>query len=156
MDWINQNLIEALLIIGMLLLGIEVLVLGFSTFVLFFVGVAALITAALIYVDAIPATMLGALFSLGVFSALGALFLWKPLKKMQSSVEKNQVHNDFIGLRFTLDEDLGQGQIVKYRYSGIDWQLQSDRHIKAGTEVQVIGTEVGIFHVTDQSVELEE
>ena len=150
MDWINQNMIEFLLIIGMLLLGIEVLVLGFSTFVLFFVGLAALLTAGLIYIEVVPSTMLSAVLSLGVLSALGALFLWKPLKKMQSSVEKNQVQNDFIGLRFTLDQDLSKGTSVTYRYSGIEWKLQSELEIKAGSEVEVVITEVGVFHVTSE------
>ena len=76
MDWINQNMIEFLLIVGMLLLGVEVLVLGFSTFVLFFVGLAALLTAGLIYIEVVPSTMLSAVLSLGVLSALGATFFF--------------------------------------------------------------------------------
>ena len=150
MEWISQNMIEFLLIMGMLLLGIEILVLGFSTFVLFFVGLAALVTAGLVYIEVVPATMLSAVLSVGVLSALGALFLWKPLKAMQSSVEKKQVQNDFIGLRFTIEQDLVKGAGVTYRYSGIEWKLECDKELSAGTEVEVVKTDVGVFHVTDE------
>lgn len=36
MNWFNENLGESLFILGLILLSIEVLVLGFGTFVLFF------------------------------------------------------------------------------------------------------------------------
>jgi membrane protein implicated in regulation of membrane protease activity len=42
MNWISNNLSESLIIAGLALLVIEVVVLGFSSFVLFFVGLAAL------------------------------------------------------------------------------------------------------------------
>ena len=147
MSWFTENLVESLLIIGLVLIGIEVLVLGFSTFVIFFVGLAALVSAGLIFIGVIPASVLSAVLSVGVISGLAAVFLWKPLKRMQSSVEKEQVQNDFIGLRFTLEQDLTTSSKVTYRYSGIDWQLQSDEDIKAGTQVEVINTEVGTFKV---------
>ena len=38
MNWISNNLSESLIMAGLALLAIEVVVLGFSTFVLFFVG----------------------------------------------------------------------------------------------------------------------
>ena len=43
MNWISNNLSESLIMAGLALLVIEVVILGFSTFVLFFVGLAALI-----------------------------------------------------------------------------------------------------------------
>lgn len=150
MDWIGENLIESLLIIGMLLIGIEVLVLGFSTFVIFFVGLAAMITAGLIYVSAVPATVMSAVLSVGVISALAALFLWKPMKRMQSDVDKSQVKNDFIGMSFILTDEVSQTSNTTYRYSGIDWKLSSDSDISAGKEVEVIGTEVGVFHIREK------
>ena len=44
MDWVTANMAESLIIVGLLLLAIEIAVLGFSTFVLFFVGLAAVLT----------------------------------------------------------------------------------------------------------------
>ncbi|MFT5811071.1 MAG: hypothetical protein ACI9KM_001835, partial [Rubritalea sp.] len=48
MDWLSNNLAQSLIIAGLALLVIEVVVLGFSTFVLFFVGLAAVITGGLL------------------------------------------------------------------------------------------------------------
>ena len=54
MNWINDNLSESLIIVGLALLVIEVVVLGFSTFVLFFVGLAAVVAGGLMAVGVVP------------------------------------------------------------------------------------------------------
>jgi membrane-bound ClpP family serine protease len=47
MDFFTNNLAQSLFVVGLILLVVEVTVLGFSTFVLFFVGLAAMVTGAL-------------------------------------------------------------------------------------------------------------
>jgi hypothetical protein len=54
MNWISNNLPESLIMAGLALLLIEVVVLGFSTFVLFFVGLAALVAGGLMAVGVLP------------------------------------------------------------------------------------------------------
>lgn len=147
MDWAFNNVAESLLIIGILLLAIEIAVLGFSTFVLFFVGCAAVVTAVLVYLGAIPDTWLAATLSTGVITAISAIFLWKPLKKMQTKVDPKKAEGDLVGHSFTLVEDVAPGLTPTYRYSGIDWQLKAKKHIAAGTQVEVVEAEVGVFHV---------
>jgi len=147
MDWAFNNLAESLLILGILLLVIEVVVLGFSTFVLFFVGCAALVTAGLLYVGIIPDTWLSAMFSTGVVTALSAALLWKPLKNMQTQVDTTKVKSDLVGHRFVLVEDVAPGLTPEYHYSGINWKLIASEHLVAGTQVEVIQADVGVFHI---------
>ena len=147
MDWASNNLTESLLIIGILLLVIEVVVLGFSTFVLFFVGCAAVITAGFLYVGIIPPTWLAAMLSTGILTALSAILLWKPLKNMQTQVDTTKVKGDLVGHSFILAKDVAPQLMPVYRYSGIDWKLNATEHLVAGTKVEVIEAEVGVFHI---------
>ncbi len=147
MDWMLNNLPEALLLLGILLLAIEVLVLGFSTFVLFFVGIAAILTSGLLFFGLIPDSLTSATLSLGIITAVCALLLWKPLKQSQNNVDTNKAKNDLVGHSFVLTDAVSETQHPTYRYSGIDWKLTSSQAIAAGTKVEVIAVEVGQFTV---------
>ena len=147
MDWAINNLAESLLILGILLLVIEVAVLGFSTFVLFFVGCAALATAGLLYLGIIPDTWLSAMFSTGVLTGLSAVLLWKFLKNMQTQVETTKVKGDLVGHSFILVEDVAPELTPEYHYSGINWKLKANENLVAGTQVEVTQVDVGVFHI---------
>ena len=147
MNWISNNLPESLIMAGLALLVIEVVVLGFSTFVLFFVGLAALVAGGLMAVGVLPDSMLSALSSVGVLTALLAMLLWRPLKSMQSDVENNKVTSDLVGHSFILNEAVSMTKNPAYRYSGIDWNLSSEQELSAGTLVEVTGVAVGKFIV---------
>ena len=147
MDWAFNNLAESLLILGILLLVIEVAVLGFSTFALFFVGCGAVLTSGLLYAGIIPDTSLSAMFSMGVLTALSAVLLWKPLKNMQTKVDKTQAKGDLVGHCFLLLEDVSPELMPKYRYSGINWKLKASEYLAAGTQVEVTQADVGVFHI---------
>jgi len=147
MGWVLNNLAESLLILGIVLLAIEIVVLGFSSFVLFFVGCAAVATAGLLYVGIIPDTMLAAMFSTGLLTALSAFLLWKPLKGMQANVDTGKVKSDWVGHRIMLLEDVTPELTPKYHYSGIDWKLITTDNLVAGTRVEVIQVDVGKFHI---------
>ena len=147
MNWINDNLPESLIIVGLALLVIEVLVLGFSTFVLFFVGLAAVVAGGLMTIGVVPDSMLSALFSVGVLTALSAMLLWRPLKSMQGSVESKKVTSDLVGHSFILNDAVSMTKNPVYRYSGIDWNLSSEQELSAGTLVKVTGVAVGKFIV---------
>ena len=147
MNWISSNLSESLIIAGLALLVIEVVVLGFSTFVLFFVGLAAVAAGVLMIVGVVPDSMLSALSSVGVLTALSAMLLWRPLKSMQGNVESKKVTNDLVGHSFILNEAVSMTKNPAYRYSGIDWKLSSEQELSAGTLVEVTGVSVGKFIV---------
>lgn len=154
MDWMLNNLVETLLIIGLLLLAIEVLVLGFSTFVLFFIGLGSIASAGVIYVGLVPDSFLPALLSVSVSSTLFALLLWRPLKTMQTKVDTKRADNDLVGHCFVIEQDVSPKAHGKYRYSGIDWSLQSAELINAGTLVEVVRTDVGVFHIQAKQSEI--
>ncbi|WP_133468133.1 NfeD family protein [Paraglaciecola marina] len=145
MDWAINNLAESLLILGILLLVVEVAVLGFSTFVLFFVGCAAVLSAILLYLGLIPDTLLGSMLSTGIFTALLAILLWKPLKNMQTQVDVTKPKGDLVGHTFVLKDEVSPELTPTYRYSGIDWKLESVNKIEAGTTVEVVDASVGKF-----------
>lgn len=147
MDWLLNNLAESLLALGFLLLAIEVGIMGFTTFVLFFVGIAAIITAGLMFAGIIPETSLSMLLSVAIISAVDAALLWKPLKNMQNKVDHHKAQGDLVGHRFTLSADVSHNNNPAYHYSGINWKLVSQQPISAGTEVEVVEAEVGVFHI---------
>jgi len=145
MNWVNDNLSESLIIAGLALLVIEVVVLGFSSFVLFFVGLAALVAGGLMALAVVPNSLLSALSSVGVLTALLAMLLWRPLKSMQGKVESKKVTSDLVGHSFILNEAVSMTKNPAYRYSGIEWNLSSEQELSAGTLVEVTGVAVGKF-----------
>lgn len=147
MEFFTNNLAESLFVAGLILLVIEVVVLGFSTFVLFFVGLAAMLTGALLYVGVLPDNVLSAMLSTGVLTLIAAGILWKPLKRMQSDVGSKKVKSDFIDHQFILQEPASPTLSPKYHYSGIDWVLICEEPIEAGTKVEVTEAEVGKLHI---------
>ena len=147
MNWVSNNLSESLIMAGLALLAIEAVVLGFSTFVLFFVGLAAVVAGGLMTVGLVPDSMLSALFSVGVLTALSAMILWRPLKSMQGNVESKKVTNDLVGHSFILNDAVSRTKNPVYRYSGVDWNLSSEQELSAGTLVEVTGVAVGQFIV---------
>ena len=92
--WLSDNLGIGLISVGLILLVIEIAVLGFSTFVLFFVGGAAVITGLLMQIGVVEDTNLNATLYVSLFTALLAAFLWKPLKNMQKDVDPKKASND--------------------------------------------------------------
>jgi len=147
MNWMSNNLSEILIMAGLALLAIEVVVLGFSTFVLFFVGLAAVVAGGLMTVGILPESMLSALSSVGVLTALWAILLWRPLKSMQGNVERKKVTSDLVGHSFILEEAVSVTKNPAYSYSGIQWKLSSEQELSAGTLVEVTGVAVGKFIV---------
>lgn len=151
MQWFSEHYAETLLVIGIVILAIEVMVLGFSTFFLFFIGLATIVTAVLMYIGLVPETWLVSLMSISIFTVLFALVLWKKLKGLQSDVDTKRADNDIVGHSFICPKDIDPllpvHELPTYDYSGISWRLKSDVPIKAGDKVAVKQTDVGILHV---------
>lgn len=147
MEWAANNIIETILIIGVLLLIIEVAVLGFSTFFLFFAGLAAVSTAFVMWAGWLPDTWLYGLFSTAVFTLIYAILLWRRLSAMQNEVDNTRAKSDLIGHTFVLPEDViaatALKQKPKYSFSGIDWYLDAHQDLVKGTVVEVVQTDVG-------------
>jgi len=147
MDWFINNLAQSFFVAGLILLVIEVAVLGFSTFVLFFVGLSAMVTGALLFVGILPQDVLSAFLSTGVFTVIAAIILWRPLKRMQSNVSSKKTKSDFVGYQFVLQDTVSPTQLATHHYSGVTWSLISNETIEAGTRVEVTEAEVGALHI---------
>ena len=147
MTFITDNLSQSLLVVGLALLAIEVVVLGFATFMLFFVGLAAIITSLLMYVGVLSPAVIPALACWAVLTAFTAAVLWKPLKNMQKQVEQTDVKSDLVGHIFVLECDVSPTQVGRYEYSGITWKLNSTESLTKGTRVEVTKAEVGNFYI---------
>lgn len=149
MEWFATNLIETVLIIGIVLLIIEIVVLGFSTFFLFFAGLAALATAAIMWLGLLPETVLSAIFAIAGFTALFAILLWKTLSKMQQDVDTTRATSDLIGHSFVLPENVKAlatpEQQPSYQFSGLAWKLNAHSDIAKGTLVEVAQVDVGVL-----------
>ena len=143
---------EALLIIGVLLLVVEVIFFGFATFYLLFIGLSCMLTGLLMSVSIIPENTVSALSFVSIFSIIIAAGLWKQLKKMQTPEEKNEIEVGLVGHKFELTSDLSPSKPLKYRYSGVDWIVKSSEEINAGQTVKVINLEVGVLLVTKDSL----
>lgn len=147
MDWLLTNLAETIVIIGLVLLAIEILVLGFSTFVLFFIGIAAVATGGLLFTGIIAETPLNAVLTLAVLTLLAAASLWQPLKRMQEDSQPEAVTSDLIGYSFILEQDITPSQYGEHKYSGITWKVKSKQPIESGSQVTVVKADVGVFEV---------
>lgn len=147
MEWAASNLIETILIIGILLLIVEIVVLGFSTFFLFFAGLAALATALIMWAGLIPETLHWTLISVSVLTVMFAALLWKRLSKLQNKVDHKRADSDLIGHTFVLSENVKAALPMKdkpqYQYSGINWYLVAHEDLAKGTLVEVVQADVG-------------
>ncbi len=147
MAYFSDNMPEFLLIAGLAILVIEILVLGFSTFFLFFFGLGLISTGLIFFTGVIDSTYTNALISVAIISSLSAVVLWQPLKKLQTSESRKPVKNDLIGLRFQLDEPLAEKCSIDHQYSGINWKISSDEVFVAGDQVEVVEVGVGKMKV---------
>ena len=141
--FLHRPVSQWLLILGISLLVIEIAFLGFATFVLFFVGLAMLVTGALMALGVLPEGINIAVIAVSLLSIAAAIVLWKPLKNIQSPTEEENIEVGFVGHRFQLDADIAPDQPGSYAYSGIVWVVVSDRAIAKETSVKVVQADVG-------------
>ena len=147
MEFLTDNIAQTLLILGVIALIVEVAVLGFGTFVLFFIGLSLVFSGALMYAGLLDASWITALWVNAIITAGLATLLWKPLKRLQESRESTDVHSDFAELTFTLEHDIDEHNGYRYAYSGIEWLVKSKQPLCKGSEVKVVKKDVGVFWV---------
>jgi membrane protein implicated in regulation of membrane protease activity len=107
---------------------IELSIMGLSG-PLFFFAIASLVTGVLVNSGLISGWE-SQLLSVGVLSAITAVILWKPLKKLQNDKESIDQSSDMIGLKVPASADI-TSTAGSIRYSGINWQarLAEDCHV---------------------------
>ncbi|EPJ45567.1 MAG: hypothetical protein OFPI_36360 [Osedax symbiont Rs2] len=151
MEILTQNMAQSLLVAGLLVLVLEVFVLGFSTFFLFFLGLGLLGTGLIFFTGLVADTGTNAVIIVAIISSVSTAVLWQPLKKMQNKVDHKPVKGDMIGHRFALQQNLQLKTSIDHQYSGINWKVSSDQTLAAGDEVEV--TEIGVGKMKVRRVE---
>ncbi|WP_432698477.1 NfeD family protein [Marinobacterium sp. YM272] len=147
MELLASYLIELLAILGLALLAIEVWVLGVSTLVLLFAGIALLLTSLSMYLGLIPDTWQWALIATTGFTVLTGAILWPIFKRLQQTSEHKAVTSDLIGHSFYLPADTSVQNPTSYRFSGVSWQVISQEELSKGTLVEVVDLQVGQLFV---------
>lgn len=139
--------------VGFLLLAIEALAFGFSSGILLFGSLGAIITGALLWLGIVPDSFVAAIACFAISTAAVTAALWIPLKRMQSGTELgNDRSSDIIGHTFTLISDINRTTWSEQKYSGIKWNVKpaddlTNDSISAGTQVKVTAVTVGAFFV---------
>ena len=125
----SQHHDHFLYVMAGIFLLVELSVLGMSG-PLLFVSLGSLLTGILVTTDFIHGWDLEFL-SVGIFSVMSAVLLWKPLKKFQNAGGGPDTSSDMIGkdllVTFPVTHDEG-----RVSYSGIEWQARLDvSHVTA-------------------------
>ena len=92
-----------------------------------------LVTGGLIALGLLPELLNIAIISVAILSIVLAVVLWKPLKKMQSPENEDNIEVGFVGHRFQLDADITPDKRGSYTYSGIAWVIVSEIPIPKAT-----------------------
>ena len=137
---------------GVILLLIEIIFLGFSTFVLFFLGIGCIATSLLLFLGTIPLAVDKALLATSLISVGSAIVLWRFLKQLTSEINDTRVDEGFVNHEFTLSEPISRTSPGSYRYSSVTWQVlpYKDVALEAGMKVEVVCVEVGRFLVQEK------
>jgi len=89
---------------------------------LFFFAIASAITGFLVSFGIIDGWAIEVL-TVGLLSAVIALIMWKPLKKLQNTRSKTDESSDMIGLQVTVVVDISKAS-GSIRYSGLNWNAR--------------------------------
>lgn len=148
MTWILDYLPQILMTVGVLALTIEVIVLGFATFILLFIGMALFLSGLMMQLGLLDTNINNAVWLSVVLTSMFAILLWKPLKNIQNKQPAETHDSDFAQVTFTLTGDIDSTSTdVFHSYSGINWQVRSSVPLQKGQHVKVIKSEVGILWV---------
>ena len=141
--------------LGFLLLGLEILVFGFTTIVMFFAGLGAITTGLLMKVGVLDLTWTAGIACFGISSGIYSVILWKPFQRIQNNISSEQVESsDMVGLEFVIETDITSLNAGSTKYSGIDWKVEIDKSagvdsLSKGQRVSVVTVDVGVFRVKE-------
>ncbi len=130
-EYFSTNHASLLFLLAGVTLVIELTIMGLSGLLLFF-SIGCFITALLTHFGIISGWE-SEVFSVGIFSCLSAVLLWKPLKNFQSKDIPTDNSSDMSGREVSCAEAITKmnGAI---RYSGINWPAR----LHSSAEVEII------------------
>lgn len=159
-EYFDNHLYSFWFATGFILLGLELLVLGFSTGFVLFIGLAALVTGGLLWFAILPSSWAYSTASFAILSVGLSAALWKPFKSLEpkGDTPPPDSSSDLIGHQFRLQTEISHTQAGSTRYSGISWRVVPDSSlpdtitIAAGKLVTVSSLDAGVFRVKPVSM----
>lgn len=152
--YIDGHQPEFWIFVGFVLLVVEAGVLGFTSGVLLFGSIGALLTGVLMWVGLLPETWVAGIAGCGIGAGASALVLWKPLLRLQHGRQApgRDRTSDFIGHEFVLEDRIDGTARSSVAYSGVTWTVHPDPELSAGAvdagaRVRVTAVDAGIFYV---------
>lgn len=151
LDYLANNHDKLLFVIAAVSLIIELSLIGLSGPLIFF-SIGCAITGLLVNLGVINTWEMEVL-SVGMFSFLSAIILWKPLKNFQNKPQPKDESSDMIGQIVPVREKVTASG-GKVRHSGIDWtsRLDSDSamdFLDEGARVKITAIEGTVLIVKE-------
>lgn len=153
LEYINEHQAGFWIALGFLLLGLEIVIFGFTTIVLFFAGLGAITAGLLMKMSVLDVTWTAGIACFGISTGIYSVLLWKPFKRIQNKgVAPQPESSDMIGLEFIIEDDITALNTGTTKYSGIFWKVEIGKDtgvdvLKKGQRVTVTSVAVGVFGV---------
>ena len=106
-EYIQNNQSGFWIAAGFTMLAAEVLLFGFTTIILMFAGLGALMTGLLMMFGLLPETWIAGTSCFGISTGIISTLLWKPLKSMQDNrALSRKPSSDLIGYEFVVQQQV--------------------------------------------------
>ncbi len=153
------NLLSGLLLLALLCLALLPFAIPGVLEVLLALAIGAFISAALIWFGWLPQDTSLVLLSLAMLTALSAVLLWKPLRKLQKTgirLQEDSAISDFVGTELVLTEQVHKDSDSHIQFCGLDWRVRLDpadlaTTIDAGQSVLISSASVGFLLVKSKT-----
>lgn len=153
------NLLSSLLLLALLCLALLPFAVPGVLEVLLALAIGAFVSAALIWFGWLPEETSLVLLSLAMLTALSAVLLWKPLRKLQKTgirLQEDSSISDFVGTELVLTEQAHKDSDSHIQFCGLEWRVRLDPDeiattINAGNTVLISSASVGLLLVKSKA-----
>lgn len=153
------NLLSGLLLLALLCLALLPFAIPGVLEVLLALAIGAFVSAALIWFGWLPQDTSLVLLSLAMLTALSAVLLWKPLRKLQKTgirLQEDSAISDFVGTELILTEQASKDSDSYIQFCGLEWRLRLDptdmaNTVEAGQSVFISSATVGFLLVKSKT-----
>jgi hypothetical protein len=153
------NLLSGLLLLALLCLALLPFAIVGVLEVLLALAIGAFVSAALIWFGWLPQDTSLVLLSLAMLTAVSAVLLWKPLRKLQKTgvrIQEDSAISDFVGTELVLTEQASKDNDSHIQFCGLEWRVRLDpadiaTSIEAGESVRISSASVGFLLVKSKT-----
>ncbi len=153
------NLLSGLLLLALLCLALLPFAVPGVLEVLLALAIGAFVSAALVWFGWLPQDTSLVLLSLAMLTALAAVLLWKPLRKLQKTgirLQEDSAISDFVGTELVLAEPATKYSDSHIQFCGLEWRVRLDpadraTALDAGQTVLISSASVGLLLVQSKA-----